>query len=147
MVRARRAMGRDDVLRLHGFVKRADALAERRCALNVAVGEPPGGKRIEKGGLVLAGQREQLVERDGIHARFRNVVACADLPFVHPFLHGKRFDIHDATPFRRPAPKKQKDARGIPYSACAPYLRNCPDDLQSPHPVMRKAMYFSWMSE
>ena len=100
VVRARRAVRCDDVFGLDRFIKRADALPERGRAFNVAVGQPARGEILQKGGLVLAGQREQLVERHGIDARLRDVVSRADLPFVHPFLYGKRLDVHKNSPFR-----------------------------------------------
>lgn len=100
VVRARRAVRCDDVFGLDRFIKRADALPERGRAFNVAVGQPARGEILQKGGLVLAGQREQLVERHGIDARLCDVVSRADLPFVHPFLYGKRLDVHKNSPFR-----------------------------------------------
>ena len=141
VVRARRAVRRDDVFRLDRFIERADALPECGRAFNVAIGQTPCGQTVEKGGLVLAGQREQLVERHGIDTRLRDVVSRADLPFVHPFLYGERFDVHKMllSACRRGIKQKAPGAFLIALARRTYGIARTPFD---PHPVMRKAIYF-----
>ena len=94
VVRARRAVGGDDVLGLHGLIQAADAVEEIRAAVYIAVGQAPRAELAQEGFLILPGQLEQLVERHRVNAGLGDVVLCADLVLVHPFLYRKGLDLH-----------------------------------------------------
>ena len=94
VVRARRAVSGDDVLGLHGLIQAADAVEEIRAAVYIAVGQAPRTELAQEGFLILPGQLEQLVERHGVNAGLGDVVLCADLVLVHPFLYRKGLDLH-----------------------------------------------------
>lgn len=99
VVGARRAVGGHHLMGLHGLVELADALAQGVAAHDVAVGQALGAEVGQKGLLIHAGQGEELVRGNGVHAGLRDVEASAHFIFIHPFFHGKGLDVHSVFSF------------------------------------------------
>ena len=99
VVGARRAVGGHHLMGLHSLVELADALAQGVAAHDVAVGQALGAEVGQKGLLIHAGQGEELVRGNGVHAGLRDVEASAHFIFIHPFFHGKGLDVHSVFSF------------------------------------------------
>ena len=99
VVGARRAVGGHHLMGLYGLVELADALAQGVAAHDVAVGQALGAEVGQKGLLIHAGQGEELVRGNGVHAGLRDVEASAHFIFIHPFFHGKGLDVHSVFSF------------------------------------------------
>ena len=71
-----------------------------RASLDVAVGEAARREGVQKRLLVAAGQLEELVEGQRVHARLGDVVGALRLPEVHPLLDFEILDLHGGSPSR-----------------------------------------------
>ena len=99
VVRARRAVGRDDLVRVQRFEQVADAFAQFRLAHDIAVGQAALAERVEKRLPVFARQFKQLVKRDGVDAGFRDIDFGLRFVGVHPFFDFEGADIHKNPPY------------------------------------------------
>ena len=88
------AVGGDHLLRAQVPVQAADPLQEGGLTEDVPIGQPPGAQGGEESLLVLAGELEQLVQRDGVHTGLGDIVPGAHLILIHPFFYQKGFDFH-----------------------------------------------------
>ena len=93
-------VGGDDVLGRHGAVELGDARKQVGATLDVAVGEAARREGVQKRLLVAAGQLEELVEGQRVHARLGDVVGALRLPEVHPLLDFEILDLHGGSPSR-----------------------------------------------
>ena len=89
-----RAVRGHDMPGLDRLIETRDPLEEAGLSLDVSVGESARAQVIEPRLLVGIRKLEQLVEREGVDARLRNVVGALGLPLVHPLLDGEILDLH-----------------------------------------------------
>ena len=94
MIGARSPVRRHDLIHLQRAVESAYSLFQRRSAQDITVGQTPVTQLIQENTFIYTAQLEQFPDRDGVHTGLRNIIPGALLIGVHPFLNGKRPDLH-----------------------------------------------------
>ena len=94
MVGARSPVRRHDLIRLQRAVQSAYPLLQGRSTQDITVCQATAAQFFQEARLIYTAKSEQFTDRDRIHAGLRDIIPGTFFVGVHPFLNGKRADLH-----------------------------------------------------